>query len=433
LFDELSALDVIGMPAMQGRVTVIDPTRVNSFGDVMDALLNDPDNLDLSALDADFSVHSFIYAPGTPFHSGTTATDPGIPTTDFHVKLSYANFDRFTTVTPQGQPGPTLVHNPFIGQDPVRLLEGTAQPAVPGIKITRTIDVPAQGGGGTTQQTLSSEGNWLLDTGAAASIISKAQAAKLHVTYQDGTFGTDNPVLVDDNGTPLPNQFHLGIGGIGGQTTLAGFYLDSMLLRSQEGSAADDANPNNLLYTQEPVLVGDITVKDPTTNDTLTLDGIFGMNNLIGSADFSLDSLGNLGDFAAAAGYYKWITFDEPNGILGLTFNPDVVNAPAAAATTPAASLPAVTLLTAAKPLGTAAAQPTTTTTLPQTALPIASATPPSSAIPLVVASSLQTPSPTLTPVTSNPAVLEQQLATSTPPSPTLDLPTLQEFLAVTL
>jgi len=62
---------------MMGRVVVIDPTRVNNFGTVLDQLLADPANLDLSVLDADMSVHAFVYAPGTPFHANTTATDPG--------------------------------------------------------------------------------------------------------------------------------------------------------------------------------------------------------------------------------------------------------------------------------------------------------------------------------------------------------------------
>src|SRR5207244_4391539 len=129
--------------------------------------------------------------------------------------------------------------------------------------------------------THSSEGNWLLDTGAAASIISMAQASNLGVTYQAGHLpgppDTATPVL-EYNGAPLPDQFVLQLGGIGGTESIAGFFLDSLLVRTQEGSATVDSNPNNLHFTHAPVLVGDITVKDPATLQTLTLDGIFGMN-----------------------------------------------------------------------------------------------------------------------------------------------------------
>ncbi len=398
LFSDLSAVDVIGMPAMQGRVTVIDPTRVNNLGTLFDQLLSDPDHVDLSALDADMSVHSFIYAPGTPFHSSTTATDPGIPATSLHVKLSYADFGRFTQVTPDGQPGPTLVHNPIIGMDPVRLMDGTAQPSNPGIRITRDISVP-DGQGGTTTQTLASEGNWLLDTGAAATIISKAQAAALDVTYKDGTFGTDNPVLVDQNGDPLPNQFQLAIGGIGGQETLAGFYLDSLTVRTQEGNAANNSDPNHLVWVHEPVLVGDVSVKDPATGQTLTLDGIFGMNNLIGSADFSLDpTSGDLSDLSTANGFFNWITFDEPSGVLGLSIDPAAL---AAASAVTAAAKSAVPQVSSLAPQTSSLVSPTSSTS---TTLIISSALDSlTSLLADVAITPVTTSDPTTLPVTQSP------------------------------
>jgi hypothetical protein len=108
-----------------------------------------------------------------------------------------------------------------------------------------------------------------------------------------------------------------------------------------EGSATDDSNPGNIAFDQEPVLVGDITVKDPLSSQTLTLDGIFGMNNLIASADFSMDSSGGISSFNAATGNFSWITFDEPNGILGLTLDPSVLSA--ANATARAAAIRTVT------------------------------------------------------------------------------------------
>src|SRR4029079_6655867 len=79
----------------------------------------------------------------------------------------------------------------------------------------------------------STTGSFLLDTGAAASTISLAQAANLHVRYAPGTLGTENPSLeiFDPSspelpGTAIADQFKLTIGGIGGTKSIAGFYLD---------------------------------------------------------------------------------------------------------------------------------------------------------------------------------------------------------------
>jgi hypothetical protein len=304
LIAELSAVDVIGMPAMKGKVIVIDPTRINNLG----AFFN---NIDLYEEVPDVFIHTYAYNPGTPFNPATAATDPGIPTTSHHVKLSYASFDGFTQVTPAGSPGPSLEHNPFIGKDPVRAALGIPQPNTPGIKITRQVGAV----------TLSSEGNWLLDTGAAASMISEAQAANLDVFYKSGTKGTATPILVDALGVDIPDQFTLAIGGIGGQVTVAGFWLDSLLVRTAEGNPALDSDKHHLHYLRTPVLVNDISLKNPVTGQTITLDGIFGMNMLVSSTP--VDSLDPLSVFAPTQGFFNWITFDEPNGILGLNFDPN--------------------------------------------------------------------------------------------------------------
>src|SRR5207249_5242814 len=53
--DELvGPLDIIGMPVLNGKVMVMDPTTV--------------DNLDY--------IHTFIYNPGTPFNAANRAEDP---------------------------------------------------------------------------------------------------------------------------------------------------------------------------------------------------------------------------------------------------------------------------------------------------------------------------------------------------------------------
>ncbi len=275
---ELEDVDVVGMPAMAGKVVVMDPRPLEDFW-----------NLDL--------MHTYVYDPGTPFTPGNTAS-PGIPTTNRHVRLSYGAFDRFTTVEPEGANGPSLAHNPFIGPNPVAQLEANP-PAdnTPGITVTLG--------------NASATGSFLLDTGAAASMISQTLASQLHVRYVPGSepggdatpvlevFDPENPSLP---GTLLSEQFQADIGGIGGTTTVAGFFLSSLSVPTIEGDPLD--------FVNAPILVSDITVMDPLTFETLTLDGIFGMNFMVASMDLTTWDI--------RAGAFNWIVFDEPNGVLGL-------------------------------------------------------------------------------------------------------------------
>jgi hypothetical protein len=314
-FDPLQNLDVIGMPAMLGKVTVMDNRGLNKFATTQD-VEHDTDVLD-----------TYIYNPGTPFNPVDAAVpqasvNPGIPGTNRHIGLSYANFNAFSTVTPTGAPGPTLAHNPFVGKDPVRLADGTSQPDVPGIKMSFN---------GAT-----AEGNFLLDTGAGASFISKGKAASLGIHYQAGHEPGDpqsdppaDPILVDANNNPIPNQFTIDISAFGADDPndpndssairIAGFYLDNMLVRTKEGSAANDADPRHFNYRGAPVLVNDITVSRDLGGgnlQTITLDGVFGMNFLAASAE-PITSI--FDPFVTAPGAFDWITFDEPNATLGIS------------------------------------------------------------------------------------------------------------------
>jgi hypothetical protein len=269
-------LDVFGMPVMMNKTVVMDPKPVNDLSDLM---------------------HTFIYDQGTPFNPAAVDTNPGIPTTSHHVKLSYGDFGRFTETTPLGAEGPAVNHNPFIGPNPLLVLE-----ANPPVDNTPPVSITFGG--------LETSGSFLLDTGAAVSFISSHLARSLHVRYSDAAllevFDPNDP---DAPGTPIANQFQVPIQGIGGDVTLSGFFLDSLLLHTMEGSP-DPNDPNNIRYLGAPVLVHDITVLDPLTDESLTLDGIFGTNFLI--ASIALD----LGD--ARESPFQWITFDEPNGVLGL-------------------------------------------------------------------------------------------------------------------
>ncbi|HZN66142.1 MAG TPA: hypothetical protein VFB66_12680, partial [Tepidisphaeraceae bacterium] len=286
--DELiGPLDVFGMPTMAGKTVVMDARPLNDF-----------ENLDV--------MRTYVYDPGTPFNDEEVEVDPGIPRTDLHVRLSYASFERFTTVQPAGAPGPTLRHNPFIGPNPVLALEsGGAADATPPIVVGH--------------HDLTTTGSFLLDTGAAASMISQATAEGVGVFYAPDTYGSDDPRLVDAAGNDIPRQFTLTIGGVSGTVRAAGFFLDSMSVPTAEGSP--------VRYLGAPVLVADISVADPETGESLTLDGIFGMNNLVASAYVS-DSSPFPEDVTAGA--FDWVVFDEPNGVLGLALRDDLGQTPPA-------------------------------------------------------------------------------------------------------
>lgn len=329
-----SSVDVVGMPAMKGKVVVVDPRRADNFDldAIVDAILESGDLTDIELPDVELRTYLYDKSPANAFHPATVDTNPGIPTTNRHVALSMSSFSTFTSTTPSGSAGPDLAENPFIGRDPVQV----AHEATHGL--------PAAAGPKGIKVTLgdkSSEGNWLLDSGAAASIISTAQAAKLgitvgHETSTDPFTGetVDTPYLML-NGMRLPDdqQFQLPLSGVSGASTMAGFYLDSLLLRTTEGDAANDDDPNHIRFLHAPVLVGDITLTgqdplDPTQALTITLDGVFGMNYMVASADFSGD-LFSIG--GTVPGAFDWLTFDFSdmnNPLLGLNLKAELLGAP---------------------------------------------------------------------------------------------------------
>lgn len=271
LIEQLTGgLDVVGMPAMKGRVVVLDPRPVDSLGATMLAHVLDP-RLDRSR----------------------------IPKVDRTVVLSRASFKRFTRTEPAGAEGPTMGDNPFVGPNPVAAQDKSAKPQADVPRIVATMN------GKTTQ------GSWLLDTGAAASMISVEQAKALGITYAEGTEGTDAAKLV---GVPEDQQFTFTIGGIGGQKKSAGFFLDTLTLPTREHDP--------VVYKKAPVLVSDITVVDPATNEQLTLDGVLGMNYFVASANIKQSGL--MPDISQiTAGPYEAVVFDEPASTLGLKLKAD--------------------------------------------------------------------------------------------------------------
>ena len=281
----LPELNVIGMPAMQGKVIVMDPKPVDS----LNILAPSP-------------MRTYVYDPSTPYQPNRVNTDPGIPRTSHQVALSYADFSRFTRVTPSDAEFPVIAANPFIGPNPA--LANGASDDTPGVTVQL----------GSNAAT----GSFLLDTGASASFISSEIAGKLNIRYRPGTEGTANPVLETTNGQSVPDQFQVTIGGVGGERAVAGFYLDNMLVRTVQGDASDDADPRHFNFDRAPVLVTDVGLEDPVTGESFVLDGVFGVNNFVASLSF-IDLFGLPFPDRLEPGNFDWAVFDEPNGVLGLT------------------------------------------------------------------------------------------------------------------
>ena len=226
----LDLLSLIGPEAVAGKVVVIDPKPANTFDDTM---------------------RTYVYDEGTPPNTDpdTMEDDPGIPTVSNTVQLSYGDDSSFTSLTP-GVANSADEHGlPFVGPSPIDPVNGDTTPPV-----------------SFSLGTDSGTGSFLLDTAAATSMISLANAASLGVTYAAGTFGTSSASLV---GVPANQQFRLTVGSLAGPVTLAGFYLDTLTLQSNAGP---------IEFDHVPLLVGDVALTNPTTDATTTLDGVLGMN-----------------------------------------------------------------------------------------------------------------------------------------------------------
>jgi hypothetical protein len=178
--DQLDAFtggtDIVGMPAMQNRVIVMDPRGLAKLDKIKTSLL----------------------PPG----------DRAIPRVSRTVPLTYVSFARFGRIMPAGSPRPASTANPMIGPDPFQPTDRASpvRVAYHGKSATLTM---------------------LLDTGSACSIISTEKAKQLGVTYAD-----DGSTLL---GVAKSEQFSLPVGGIGGIKTSTGFYLDLLMLPAKTG------------------------------------------------------------------------------------------------------------------------------------------------------------------------------------------------------
>jgi hypothetical protein len=277
---DFTQLGIVGVPAMVGTVSVINPKLAE---------------VSISELTPANTIHTYVYDPAAPAESG-----PGILAPDVRVELTLRSFDRFTQTAPAGATGPALGENPFIGPDPLAALEGVSPPPTTPPGITLSL--------GGSQAT----GTFLLDTGSQISSISSAMALTLGVRYWapgDPGYDPASPATLvhDADGSLVANQFTVEISGIAGTSTIAGFDADSLLVRTMEGDPLVDTDPNHLNFVSAPVFVHDIELMDPVTLDTFTFDGILGTNYLFGSGDLSA-----LSGFPVPfrEGPFEWLVLD---------------------------------------------------------------------------------------------------------------------------
>lgn len=311
----LSEFVVFGMPLLKNKTMVMDSRVLNTaadvFGDGSPGAFGDI--LDFEDLDNLPELKNYLYdSPNAP-SPRAPEYGPGIPSNyDVKIKTTYADFSGYTQTT--GGTPPALTYNPFIGSSP---LDPSPVDPLPGI-------ITDHGPSSST------EGNWLFDTGGAATIMSSAIAATHGVTYSTATgheYGSDDPQLV---GVSLAEQFQLTLSGVGETVTVAGFYLQEMRVPVY----TPDDTLIYLVYNDVPILVADIKVEEPDAPGTfVTLDGVFGMNLLFPSVllDDSFltgDIFGLLALLEAPmiTSNFDFVTFDEPTGEVRLNFNPVTIS-----------------------------------------------------------------------------------------------------------
>ena len=264
--------NILGMPVMQGKVTVFHPGNFND--------LTNP-----------IPTTSYIYNPGTPYNPGSLNSDPGIVPTPYKVQLSFASFSNSSLIQPIGAPGPVEYANPFIGPNPLDPQGSTA--GIPPVQLALT--EPSASGGITRTST----GSFLFDTGAQVSFISTAEAANLGIS--ENVSAGNTTLVYTDTGKAVPNQFSPPIAGAGGSSASpVGFYLDSLTLQTTSGQ--------DIQFVNAPVVVLNVTVTNPATGQPFTLAGDLGMNFFETGGLTSQDTNG-----------FQWFTFDQPNGLLGLS------------------------------------------------------------------------------------------------------------------
>jgi len=246
-------INVVGMPAIQHFVVEIDPSPLRGGEGEADPGVGEIDLL--ANLDNLGSGPAVRLRP-----QGSMPAD-----VDLRIALDMVDYNRKRNPHDRG-PKPSLAANPVI----------------------RNIT--------TTHGGRNFRGDWLLDTGAAVSIISKAQARALG--------------LVDAAGDPVRNpDFTLPIGGISGEVTnTAGFVIESLAITDRRG--------RTLVYQSLHVIVHDVGIVLDDGSEVI-LDGVFGLNLLLPTMGGMAGGLPSTFD----NGPFRRIWIDTANRTLGLKLN----------------------------------------------------------------------------------------------------------------
>jgi len=243
-------MDVAGMPAMSGKVVVIDTKP-------------------LAQMD---KLRTNVVPPG----------DRSIPKTNSHVPLTYVSFARFTKISSAGAIGPSVTGNPMIGPDPFNPSD-KRKPIV------------------VTYKGKTASGTFLLDTGAATSMISTKLAKELGIK-------------LNENGSPIglakDQTFSLPVGGLGGAKNASGLFFDRLEIPT--------SGNRPIAYAKAPLLICDITVMDDQKN-SFTLDGVLGLNYFVASAEITGGLLPDVGKMVDSP--FRYIVIDHARGELGLAPN----------------------------------------------------------------------------------------------------------------
>ena len=198
-------------------------------------------------------------------------------------------------------------------------LNGGSTPGspLPGVRVTHN---------GTT-----TEGSWLADTGAAATIWSQQQALGHGIAYssvESEGLGGDNPTLI---GVDLDDQFTLTLGGVGGELKVAGFFIEELILPAFRPDGDGGEQRVDLRFADAPILVADIDITHPVTQQKIILDGVLGVNfffpTIFLDGDLFDDPFAVLAilDSPMITGNFDFVVFDEPTGQFLLSFNPAVI------------------------------------------------------------------------------------------------------------
>jgi predicted aspartyl protease len=280
----MGELNVIGMPAIRTMVLAIDPSPMrggggNANADPLDALK------ELTAM-ANGPAVRIIQTKSRGRRERNQPDDrEAMQDADIAIALEYEDFNQ------RKHPGnrgalPDLASNPMVPA----VKCGMAHASIPDQSKPPTKDNAADDDDDDAKA-LTATGDWLLDTGAAASIISVKTAQSLG--------------LYDDQRNPIAKpEFTLPLGGASGEVKPAnGYIIDSIKIAAKGGKTIE--------FRQARVVVQDVGIKLVDGTERI-LDGVLGMNFLLPSgADFGKGMPAKTDD-----GAFEMIWIDGPRAAL---------------------------------------------------------------------------------------------------------------------